>query len=194
MSFCDYYLEESKKDSKKESEAKEYLDKVNKEDEEEVIKKDLGLDKEEEEEVDELTEDYEELTEKKASKKKPIEILTDRYKRKSKLYLISLLINGGKKKKIDVKDVTPRYIHMFNSLYQWNPKMGIFGRWMIRKNRSQYLKKHPLGKEVGKIIRKKRKLMIIKGRPQIKKRIQKGKRIARKKTEGRASEIAKRVK
>ena len=53
-------------------------------------------------------------------------------------------------------------IAKFNEKFEWDEKMGRFGKWRIRKNRTEYKKNNPLKDAVKKIKKKKKILKKIK--------------------------------
>jgi len=84
------------------------------------------------------------------------EILKDRYKRKARLFILS---DEGKN-----KTITPLMIAKFNEKYEWDPKVGRFGRWRIRRDKMAYKKANPTQKAIKKIKKKKKILKRIKKR------------------------------
>lgn len=92
-------------------------------------------------------ENEEELEE---STKSANDILTNRYKKKSRKLILDKMTKGAK--------VTPKVLAMFHTNFEFIKKMGRFGRWMRRKNKSEFKKKNPIAKLV-KGMKKKAKLM-----------------------------------
>jgi hypothetical protein len=176
MGFRFFYTEEEDKELKADQEeAIDSLEDINSEDDEEIAK--MDLDDEDIEEVEDLI-DEEYKIEEGVTSKKPLEILKGRYKHNARLLILKKM-NGGK------DDFTPRTLALFKLMFEYMPKMGRYGKWMIRKDKKSYMEKHPMVDEVRNIKRKRKKLKLLKRRGDIKTKQKRGKKIASKKTAGR---------
>jgi DNA primase catalytic subunit len=172
MSFKLYFYEG---DVSKEDEelAKNALAKLDAKDEEDIVK--MKADEEELEELENLTED---LLEESVIKKPSLEILKDRYKQKGRLFLLKKL--GGN------DEISPKTIALFKLMFEFKPKMGRFGKWMIRGNKGEYIKNHPMVKEIKTIKKKRKKLKLMKRRGGVQTKIKRGKKVAKSKTSGKS--------
>jgi len=204
MSFKQFYLEETEEsdiqDNSKEALGKSALEDLEKMDDEEIADLDVeGLTDKDEKELDKLTTESLELTEKSIFQKKPKEILSDRLKRKSKFFIMSKMMGKQKKegeqpkKKINVRKINPRLIVLFNMIFEWRAKIGRFGRWMLRRNRVEYMKKHPIGKELVKLRKKKKRFRILKRRGDIRIKQKRAKRIAKQRLGGQGVDVLGRI-
>jgi hypothetical protein len=111
-------------------------------------------------------------------KKKGLDILKGRYKHNSRLLTL-------KKMSGDSGDISPRTIALFKLTFEYNPKMGRYGKWMIRRNKKKYIEAHPIVGEVKKIKKKRKKLKLLKRRGDVKAKQKRGKKVAKQKTAGR---------
>ena len=75
-------------------------------------------------------------------------ILQNRWKKRSRSALVKK-ISKTKNNKVSAQAVA-----RFKMMYQWNPKKGQIGGYIVRKNKTDYMKKHPYSKEIQKIKKK----------------------------------------
>jgi hypothetical protein len=113
-----------------------------------------------------------------AANKKPLEILKGRYKHNSRLLILKKM--GG-----DKDDIAPRTLALFKLMFDYNPKMGRYGKWMIRKDKKKWLDSHNMVDEVRTIKKKRKKLKLLKRRGGIKEKQKRGKKITKRKTSGK---------
>ena len=114
-------------------------------------------------------------------KKKGLDILKGRYKHNSRL-LILRKMSGDKEGK---KKTSPHILALFKLMFEYRPKMGRFGKWMVRKDKKKYLDSHDMTTEIRAIKKKRKKLRILKRRGDIKSKQKRHKKVAGNKTAGK---------
>lgn len=97
------------------------------------------------------------------------EILSMRYKRKSRLFLIANLkretLDNDKKQFIKI---TATDLVLFNRRYEWFPKIGIYGKWRMRRDPSAFIKERSIVERIRDIKQKKWALARFKNRSEVK--------------------------
>lgn len=96
------------------------------------------------------------------------EILSMRYKRKTRLYLLTNMkrneLNIDAKKKINI---TVLDLVLFNRKYEWFPNVGIYGKWRMRRDPSAFLKEMSLVERIKILKQKKWALNRFKNRSEV---------------------------
>lgn len=97
------------------------------------------------------------------------EILSMRYKRKSRLFLLANLKREVQEMdKTQVIKITATDLVLFNRKYEWFPKVGIYGKWRMRKNPSEYIKERSIVERIRDVKQKKWALARFKNRAEVK--------------------------
>lgn len=101
-------------------------------------------------------------------KKSIREILSMRFKRKSRLFLLA----GLKRKELEIPKekkikITAIDLVMFNRKYEWFPKIGIYGKWRMRSDPSKFIKERSIVERIRDIKEKKWALNRFKNRSEV---------------------------
>jgi hypothetical protein len=104
----------------------------------------------------------------KVLKKTIREILSMRFKRKSRLFLLA----GIKRQAMDVDKtqnikITAIDLVMFNRRYEWFPKIGIYGKWRMRSDPSKFINEKSIVERIRDIKEKKWALNRFKNRAEV---------------------------
>ena len=128
-------------------------------------------------EIDYLLED-EDLTEAAKKFKSTIEILKDRWKAKSRLQILQKMAGAKDPSEVKIQPVT---MAMFQQKFEWNPKAGKLGKWIMRKNKGAFTSSHPIGKIIKDLKKKRKNLKKIKkkGSSKAKSRISSKRKLSR---------------
>lgn len=184
MSFKQFLIEDEniKKDQ---DDAVDILKDLDSKDEEDII--DLDVDNDDLDELEYILdkEDDVDIVEGVISKK-PLDIMRDRYKQKGRLFILRKM-QGLKEG--DVGSISLKTIALFKLMFEYSPKLGRFGKWKVRSNKSEYIKTHKIVDEIKSIKKKRKKLKLLKRRGGISKKIQRNKKIANAKTSGKTVDI-----
>jgi hypothetical protein len=105
---------------------------------------------------------------KKVLKKTIREILSMRYKRKSRLFLLANLKREAQKEdKTQKIKITATDLVMFNRRYEWFPKIGIYGKWRMRSDPAKFIKERSIVDRIRDIKEKKWALNRFKNRAEV---------------------------
>ena len=118
--------------------------------------------------TDEEDDKKKELKELKEKVKNAQEILKDRFKKGSRKLILDKM-SGGKK-------VTPILLAQFKTNFEFDNKLGKFGKWVKRKNKGEFKQKNPLKKMVKTIKGKAKRMRKMMKKGNVLAKIEKGKR------------------